>query len=488
MTHHPSLVVERAVARSSGRPALLLVLLCAAQFMLILDVTVVNVALPSIQDDVGLAVPDLHWLVTAYTLAFGGLLILGGRAGDLFGRRRMFLLGLSVFTLASLLAALAPSPGLLVAARVAQGVGAALLSPSALALIPAIFAEGHRRNRALAVWAAVAASGGAIGVLVGGLLTEAFGWQAIFLVNVPVGAAIGALAFRYLPTAPRASARRLDLRGAVLSTTGLAALIYGLSQAGAHGWASGPAVGPFALAGAALGGFLLTERAVPDPLVPLSVFRRRSTVAALVLMILGMGPVFAGFFLSSLYLQTGLGHSPLRTGLEFLPVAAVIVGAAHTGGHLVPRIGSRTVIALGLTIGAVGGALLSRLPVDGSYLTDLLPGFLMVGAGGGLAAAGVMVTAMSGVGPTDAGLVSGLTNTAHELSITLTLPVLSVIIAGHGALGAAGEAFAAGPLIDGIANAFLATGGMALVGAVLAMLLLPRGVSEPAISHSHGLH
>ncbi|HEX6335979.1 MAG TPA: MFS transporter [Jiangellaceae bacterium] len=480
--------VEPAGVAISRRAWLVLVLLCAAQFMLILDITVVNVALPSIQADVGLAMTDLQWVVTAYTLAFGGLIILGGRAGDLFGRRRMFLAGLALFTVASLVAALAPNPGLLITARAAQGIGAALLSPSALALITTVFPEGAARHRALAVWAAVAASGGAVGVLIGGILTEAFGWQAIFLINVPVGIIIAAAVFRVIPAVRPVAGKRLDLAGALLATGSLVALIYGLVQAESAGWASGQTLGLFALAAAGIAAFVLAERVVQSPLVPLSVFRRRPTVVALVLMILGMGPVFAGFFFSSLYLQTVLGHSALRTGVEFLPVAVAIVVAAHGGGHLISRFGAKPVIATGLAVGAAGAVLLSRLPVDGDYLADLLPGFLLLGSGGGLAAAGVMITAMSGAGSDDAGLVSGLTNTAHELSIALTLPVLSTIAASQIGLDDMAAAAEAGLLTDGITSAFLAAAGIAAAGVVVAVALLRRTDVAAGVNHPHGFH
>jgi EmrB/QacA subfamily drug resistance transporter len=467
---------------------LVVALLCAAQFMLILDITVVNVALPSIQADIGLAIGDLQWVVTAYTLAFGGLIILGGRAGDLFGRRRMFLAGLTMFTIASLAAALAPNPGVLIAARAAQGVGAALLSPSALALISTVVPEGQRRHRALAVWAAVAASGGAVGVLIGGLLTEALGWQAIFLINVPVGAAVAAAVLRVVPSVPPIAGGRLDLIGALLATGSLVALIYGLVQAESAGWTSGQTLGLFALAAMGIAAFLLAQRRVPNPLVPLSVFRRRPTVVALVLMILGMGPVFSGFFFSSLYLQSVLGHSALRTGVEFLPIAVAIVAAAHGGGHLISRFGAKPVIAVGLALGAGGALLLSGLPAAGSYLADLLPGFLLLGAGGGLAAAGVMITAMSGAGQDDAGLVSGLTNTAHELSIALTLPVLATIAASQVGAGVLLADAATGALADGIAGAFRAAAVIAMAGVLVATFLLRRTDVAAGTGHPHALH
>jgi EmrB/QacA subfamily drug resistance transporter len=465
------------------------VLLCAAQFMLILDITVVNVALPSIQAELGIAIGDLQWVVTAYTLAFGGLLLLGGRAADLLGRRPVFLAGLAVFTTASLAAALAGSPGTLIAARALQGVGAAMLSPAALSLITTAFPEGRSRHRALAAWAAIAASGGAIGVLVGGFLTETIGWEAIFFINVPVGIAVAVASLWIVPAPPPVTGRRIDVAGALLATGSLVALIYGLVEAGSQGWTSARPLGLFALAAAGIAGFVAVERSVRDPLVPLAIFARRPTVTALALMILGMGPVFSGFFFSSLYLQQVLGHSALRTGVEFLPVAVAIIAAAHAGGRLISRFGAKPVIATGLAAGAAGALLLGGVSTGGGYATDVLPGFLLLGAGGGLAAAGVMITAMSGAGERDAGIVSGLTSTTHELSIAVVLPVLSTIAASQ--LGAAALTQTAvtdhGRLTAGIADALLAAAGIALGGALLAVVALRRTdvpAGTPAV-HMH---
>ena len=466
-----------------------LVLLCAAQFMVILDITVVNVALPSIQADLGIAIGDLQWVVTAYTLAFGGLLLLGGRAADIVGRRRVFLTGLAVFTAASLGAALAASPATLIAARVLQGVGAAMLSPAALSLITTTFADGPERRRALAAWAAVAASGGAFGVLAGGVLTETLGWRAIFLVNIPVGIAVASAAPAVLPTGPPRTPGRVDIAGAVLATTSLLALIYGLVEAGAAGWTSAQTLALLAAAALGLAAFVAVEARVREPLVALGVFRRRTTVVALVLMIAGMGTVMSVFFFSSLYLQHVLGHSALRTGLEFLPGALVLVAAAHAGGHLFSRLGARPVLASGMALGALGALLLSGVEAGGSYVADVLPGLLVLDAGIGLAAAGIFITAMSGVGKSEAGLVSGLTTTSHEIGIALVLPVLSTIAAGG--IGAA--TLEAGAVLDpalvtaGFADAFRAAAAIALGAALLAAVALRRAeiapASDPAIAH-----
>jgi EmrB/QacA subfamily drug resistance transporter len=439
-----------------------LVLLCAAQFMVILDITVVNVALPSIQSDLGIATAELQWVVTAYTLAFGGLLLLGGRAADLLGRRRVFLAGLALFSGASLAAALSPSPAVLLVARALQGAGAALLSPAALSFVTTLFDEGPERRRALAAWAAVAASGGAFGVLAGGLLTQVLGWQAIFLINVPVGIAVAVAAVRVLPAPPPAARGRLDVGGALLASASLVALIYALVEAPEAGWGSWQTIVLLVGAAAGLTVFVLHESRVPEPLVRLAVFRRRTTVTALVLMLAGMGTVLSAFFFSSLYLQDVLGHSALRTGLEFLPGALLLVAAAHVGGRLVAGVGAKPVLAGGMALGGLGALLLSGVSADGSYVSDVLPGLLVLDAGIGLAASAIFITALAGVAEEEAGMVSGLTTTAHELGIALVLPVLSTIAAGRELLTL------------GIGDAFRAAALLAFGAALLALVLLRR--------------
>ena len=466
-----------------------LVLLCAAQFMVILDITVVNVALPSIQADLGIAIDDLQWVVTAYTLAFGGLLLLGGRAADLLGRRRVFLTGLAVFAAGSLAAALAASTAALLTARVAQGVGAAMLSPAALSLITTIFPDGRERQRALAAWAAVAASGGAFGVLAGGALTETLGWEAIFLINVPVAIAVGLAALRVLPAALPKGRGRIDFPGALLAAGSLVALIYGLVEAPSAGWGSAQTLGLFAAAALGLGSFVVVESRLREPLVALAVFRRRPTVTALVLMIAGMGTVLSTFFFASLYLQGVLGHSALRTGLEFLPGAVVLVIAAHVGGRLVARFGPKPVLAGGMTLGGLGALLLAGVSADGSFVADVLPGMLVLDAGIGLSASGIFITAMSGVGHEEAGLVSGLTTTSHEIGIALVLPVLSTIAAsgiGPETLEAA-VGVDPGAITAGFADAFRAAAAISFGAALLALLALRRDdvapTAQPALAH-----
>jgi EmrB/QacA subfamily drug resistance transporter len=437
-----------------------------------------------------LAPSDLQWVVTAYTLTFGGLVLLGGRAADLFGRRRIFLAGLTVFTAASLASALAGSAGALIAARAAQGVGAAMVSPAALSLITTLFPPGPLRHRALAAWAAVAASGGAAGVLVGGALTEALGWRAVFYLNLPVGLTVALVALWRVPSTRPATGPRLDIAGAALATGSMLAVIYGLVEAEAAGWISIQTLGLFAIAATGIAVFVVVEHRAPQPLVALAIFRRRPTVVALVLFVVGMGTVFSGFYYCSLYLQQVLGHSALRTGLEFLPVAVAIVAAAHLGGHLVSRWGAKPVVATGLGIAAAGALLLSGLSADGSYLTDVLPGFLVLGTGGGLAAAGVMITALAGASEKDAGAISGLTTTAHELSVALVLPVLSTVATARlgGAAQAGTAATDAVQLTAGYADAFQAAAAIAAAGTLLAAVALRRADAAAGTPMPHMAH
>ena len=467
-----------------------LILLFAAQFMVILDITVVNIALPSIQADLGIAVKDLQWVITAYTLAFGGLLLLGGRAADLFGGRRVFLTGLAVFTAASLGAALAEATATLLAARVAQGVGAAMLSPAALSLITTLFPDGPQRRRALAGWAAVAASGGAFGVLAGGVITETLSWPAIFLINVPVGVVVGLAALRVLPGSAAERSGRIDFAGALLASGSLVALIYALVEAPAAGWGSVQTLGLLALAAAGLGAFVAVEARVRQPLVALGIFRRRTTVTALVLMIAGIGTVMSAFFFLTLYLQHVLGHSALQTGLEFLPGAVLLVIAAHAGGRLVSRFGARPVLAGGMALGALGALLLSGVSADGGYLADVLPGMLVLDVGIGLSASGIFIVAMSGVGDDEAGMVSGLTTTSHEIGIALVLPVLSTIAVsgiGAGTLAAA-EGIDPELVTAGFGDAFLAAAAIALGAALLALAVLRRSDLAPGAAPAFAAH
>jgi EmrB/QacA subfamily drug resistance transporter len=459
-----------------------LILLCLAQFMVILDITVVNVALPTIGSDLQLDRASLTWVVTAYTLCFGGLMLLGGRLADTLGRRRTFLTGLGVFTAASLASGLAQTGTALITARGGQGVGAALLSPAALAIITTTF-HGPERNRALGVWAAIAGAGAAVGVLAGGLLVEYASWRWVFFINLPVGIAVAAAVPVVVAAArPASSARRVDLPGALVGTLASAAVIYGLVTAGSEGW--GATITLFWLAiGLVLAGvFAGLERATSEPLVPLGLLARRPTVAGQLVMLASSGLLLATYFLASLYLQRLLGSTALGTGLIFLPAALATIAGSHLAAHAVGRLGPRPVAAVGFALTAVGALLLSRLPAGPAVPVDLLPGLLL--ATGGLGAGFVVATttAMAHVDQAQAGLTSGLLNTGHELGASLGVAVVSTIAASVTSSPLAGR-----PPGSGFDRAFLACAVVAAVAAAAAPWLLPPGrppaTDRPMFTH-----
>ena len=462
-------------ARPSRHPWAVLILLSAAQFMVTLDVTVANVALPSIGEALGFAPGDLQWVITAYVLVAGGLLLLGGRAADLLGRRRVFLAGLLLFAAASLAAGLAASPAALVGARAAQGIGAALLTPAALSIVATTY-SGERRTRALSVWGAVGSAGAAAGLLLGGMLTTWLGWEWVFLVNVPVGVLVAVLVARLVPATPPAPAerRRLDPLGAVSLVAGLGALIWAIEGAAQHGWGSSRTTLLLALSGASLAGFAAIERRVPRPLVPPRTWRMRPVVAGAAVMLAGTGILVGAFFLGSLLLQDVLGASALETGLAFLPVAVAIGLAAHAASHLLPRAGSRAVAAVGLALMAVATALLSRAGAGAAYAGDLLPGLLVLGAGAGLVFPAASVAAMGDATYEDAGLASGLLTTAHETGAALGVAVLSAVAAA----GGAGTTLAPD---HGFLVAAHVAGGIALLALLLLPSVRPAGAARVAM-------
>jgi EmrB/QacA subfamily drug resistance transporter len=462
-------------APAERQPWTILILLAVAQFMVILDVTVVNVALPSIADSLRFAPGDLQWVVTAYVLLTGGLMLLGGRASDLLGRRRVFLLGLLTFTAASLASGLAPSPGALVAARAAQGLGAAFLLPAALSTITATY-EGAQRATALSVWGAIGAAGGAVGVLLGGMLTTWLGWRSVFLVNVPIGIVAAGLALRLVPAAAASGRRRdLDLPGALAAISGLVLFLYALDGTTSHGWGSARTLALFALAGGLLAAFVAIERAVGRPLVPPATWRVRSLTASAVVMLGATGVLVGAFFLNSLYLQQVLGASALETGLAFLPFALVIGLGAHAGSHLLARAGARGVVIVGLGLMVAAWLLFAAAPDHASYPTQLLPGFLLLGIGAGLTFVAVSVTAMADVRSEDAGRASGIMTTAHEVGAALGIAILSAVATSAGSGPAAGYA-------DGALAA-------ALLGAlVLLVALAAVPATRPQASVHAGLH
>ena len=361
-----------------------LVLVCLAQFMVVLDATIVNVALPSIQVDLNLSEANLQWIVNAYSLFFGGFLLLGGRAGDLIGRKRLFLAGLVVFTVASLLNGLAVNEGMLIACRALQGLGAAFISPAALSIISTTFEEGADRARALGVWAAIAIGGAAFGLVMGGVLTQLFSWPWIFFVNVPVGVIAFVLSLRLVPESRDEHAQRsFDVAGAVSVTGGLMSLVYAIVKAETAGWGSATTLGFFALSAVLLASFVVIELRSKAPLVRLSIFRVRSLLTANVVMFLVASGMFAMFFFNTLYIQRVLGYGPLEAGLAVLPFTAGVMVSAGLASQFAPRVGVRPVAALGMIVSAFGMLLLARLPVDGSYLVDVLPALVITSLGMG---------------------------------------------------------------------------------------------------------
>jgi EmrB/QacA subfamily drug resistance transporter len=461
-------------------PWLVLSLVCLAQFMVILDATIVNVALPSIQADLNIAEGDLQWIVNAYTLTFGGFLLLGGRAGDLLGRKKVFLTGVVVFTGASLLCGLADSSTTLILARGLQGFGAALISPAALSIITTTFEEGPRRNKAMGVWAAIATGGAAAGLLAGGILVEFLSWPWIFFVNVPVGIAAGLLALRFVPESRDAGHETYDFPGAVTVTAGLISLVYGIVSTEQNGWGSAQTLGFLALAVVLLTAFVVIERRSPEPLVRLSIFTVRTLRAANVVMLVVASGLFAMFFFNTLYIQRVLGFSPLEAGLAFIPFTIGIGIGAGLSQPLMRSIGLRTTAAIGLTLGSIGMLALLTIDRDGSYLTDVLPMMVPLSIGMGLTFVPVTLLATSGLQADVAGLASGLFNTSQQIGGALGLAILSTIAVNRtdgslsGVPGAPNPIQLGDALVTGFKGAFFGGAVLLLAGLVLLLTMLKK--------------
>ena len=447
---------------SERKPWTTLILLGMAQFMVILDITVVNVALPSIAEDLAFAEGDLQWVITAYVLFTGGLLMLGGRAADLFGRRRVFLGGLATFTVASLASGLASSPEALVAARAVQGIGAAMLTPSALSVVTTTY-TGSQRTAALAALSAISSAGGAAGVVLGGILTSGLGWEWVFFINVPVGliTAIGVL--RVVPSAaPAAAGQRLDVLGAVTAVAGLVVLLYGIEGANEHGWVSARTLALLLASVVLLATFAGVERRVREPIVPPATWRNRPLVAGTVLILVATALLVAVFFLNTLYLQDVLGWSALETGLAFLPLVVVIAAGAKAAQRLISRTGAHNLAALGLMLVAGGAGLLVLAPDFASYRTDILPAFLVLGFGVGVVFPAGSIAAMSDVADEAAGLASGLVTTGHELG------------AAFGVAASSAVATAASTFVAGYTDGFVAVAAVAALVAGVAIMAAAR--------------
>jgi EmrB/QacA subfamily drug resistance transporter len=454
-----------------------LLLLCAAQFMVILDITVVNVALPSIGRALHFATADLQWVVTMYLLFTGGLMLLGGRAADVLGRRRMFLAGLTVFTGASLASGLAPSAAALLAARGGQGLGAALLSPAALSIITATY-TGRQRTAALTAWGALGSGGAAVGVLAGGLLTSGFGWRSVFLINVPVGVATGILSLRAVPPAAtgreRGRGRNLDLPGGLLVVAGLGVLVFALAGTGTYGWGSARTIVLLILAAGLLAAFAAAERLAPRPLLPPQTWRSQPLVAGMAVMLGATGILVGAFFLNTLYLQDVLGASALTAGAEFLPMVLAIGLAAGLAAHLLPRAGARVLAVTGLAIMAGGGLLLAAATASAGYVTGVLPGLLVLGLGIGLVFPAATVSAMANVKAGQEGLASGMMTTAHEVGAALGVAVFAAVAAGSQAAAGVG-------LATGYRHGFTVAAVVAAGLAIIALLAVPAARPAPGV-------
>jgi EmrB/QacA subfamily drug resistance transporter len=474
-------MIETAAPSIQGRPErsdprrwIALLVLCAGFLMIILDQTIVNVALPSIQKDLGFSQSSLAWVVNAYLIAFGGLLLLAGRLGDLIGRKRIFLIGLTVFTGASLLCGLAQSQWLLIGARFVQGVGGAMTSAVILGMIVTMFREPGERAKAIGIYSTVAAAGGAIGLLASGILTQALNWHWIFFVNLPIGLATALVAAKLLDRDEGIGlGKGADFLGALLVTSALMLGVYTIVKASDYGWASSHTLGFGALAVAMLVAFVVREARTRNPLVPLRIFRSRIVSGANLVQALMVGGLFGMFFLGTLYLQRVLGYDAIQVGLAFLPVA-VAIGTLSLGfsARLIMRFGARATLLPGLVLIVFGLALFQRSPVDGSYLIDILPAMILLGVGGGLSFPSVMTLAMSSVTPSEAGLASGLVNTTAQVGGALGLAVLATLSTTRTDQLLAGGSSTASALTTGYHLAFAIAAGLVVAGIALAVTLL----------------
>ena len=461
---------------------LALMVLCLGVLMIVLDTTIVNVALPSIRTDLGFSETSLVWVVNAYMLTFGGFLLLGGRLGDLYGHRRVFLAGLVLFTLASLACGVSTSQGLLVAARAVQGLGGAVVSAVSLSLIMNLFTEPADRAKAMGVYGFVCAGGGSIGVLLGGLLTSTLSWHWIFLVNLPIGVAVYALCVALLPGARgHAHGEKLDVAGAVTVTLSLMLAVYGVVNGNEAGWGSAQTLGLLGAAVVLLAAFIAIESRVRHPLMPLGLFRLRSVSVANVVGVLWAAAMFAWFFISALYMQLVLNYTPMQIGLAFLP-ATVIMAVFSLGlsARIVMRFGIRKPLAAGLWLAAIGLALFARAPVNGSFVVDVLPGMMLLGLGAGMAFNPVLLAAMSEVSPTDSGLASGVVNTAFMMGGALGLAVLASAAAARTASMEAAGAQLPLALTGGYNLAFLVGAVFAAAAGLIGVLLLRSAMPGPA--------
>jgi EmrB/QacA subfamily drug resistance transporter len=478
------IMTRAAVGGEDRRRWAALALIVVAQFMVVLDIAIVNVALPSIKTDLHFSQESLQWVITAYAIFFGGVLLLGGRLADLLGRRRLFIAGLALFTVSSLLDGLAWSEGSLITFRSLQGLGAALLSPAALSILTTTFREGRERNLALGIWGAASGSGGAAGVLLGGALTSALNWSWIFFINVPVGVlVIGLSPFLLRESRADLQHRHFDFAGAASITGGLMLLVYALTRASQHGWATAETIGLLVASAVLIGAFFVIELRSHAPLLPLRIFRLRTLTASNVSGLLMGGAIFAQFFLLTLYMQEVLHYSALKTGVAYIGLTLTIIVFSAVAQALVTRIGIRRVLPAGLALSTVALVLFARLPVDGHYFTDLFPAFMISGFGLALAFVPMSIGALTGVREADAGIASGLINTTQQIGGAIGVAVATTIAttftsryvdahAGTSALDGAA-------LTHGFQAAFYVLAALAGLGALLSALMLESKPAQP---------
>jgi EmrB/QacA subfamily drug resistance transporter len=460
--------------RSIDRRWLALAILALAQFMVFLDETVVNVALPSIKGDLGFSQSSLAWVVNAYILMFGGLLLLGGRIADLFGRRRIFLIGTALFGVASLVDGLAGSEGMLLGARAVQGIGAALATPAALSLVTALFRAGPERTRALAMWGALSGLGFAVGILLGGVITEIASWRWVFLINVPFAIATLAVVPRLIAES-RVAGRGFDLPGAITVTAGLTTLVYAVLEASDYGWRSVETHAGFGIAVVLLGTFAMIQRRSATPLIPAGFLHRRAILVPNLLQLFLGASLISTFFLMTLYIQQVLGYTPLEAGLAYLPLAAAVASATVVAERLLPRFGARPVAGAGLGIASVGLVVLSRAPVAGDYLTDVLPALMPLGFGAGLSFVSITNAALARVDDDAAGLASGLLSTSAQIAGALAIAILVAVVSERSSdlIGSGSAPLAA--QVGGFQLAFMITAGVAQLASLVATFALPKG-------------
>jgi EmrB/QacA subfamily drug resistance transporter len=474
-------VMSAAAAKpDAGRTAgvnanAVLAIVAVAQFMVVLDASIVNVALPTIRRDVGFSEQSLSWILNAYTLIFGGFLLLGGRAADRLGRRRLFMAGIALFAAASLVCGVSQSEGELLVARGFQGLGGAMVSPAALSIILTTFAEGRERNRALAVWGAIAGAGGAVGLLLGGVLVQLLSWRWVFFVNVPIGVVVLALAPRIVPESRATAVAKAgyDVQGAVAITLGTMALVFTLIKADSWGWTSARTIAGFVVAAVLIVAFVVIERRHEDPLVPLRIFSNRSLAASDATMLLVVAALFGMFFFVTLYLQQVLGYSALKTGLAYLPLSLTLIGASGVASQFVERFTPKPIMVAGLLIASGGFVLLTSVSGHGDYASHVLPAMIILGVGFGMSFVPITIAATSGVAPGDSGLASGLLNTTQQVGGSLGLAILSSVSTSRTTSALhAGQSLPAA-LTHGFTGAFVVAGILCAMGAVFAIALLP---------------